>query len=117
MSIQLDGHLTYPNERDFEEERSSAHVVGDSSNDDTDGAPSSIGWEGFWRYSKKRSKAGHELCRFKYFFVGPVEKSPDGVDGSKPTEKQQDAAGGGSGGGGGGGGGSSSAAVVEEQKK
>ena len=88
MSIQLDGHLTYPNQRDYEEEPS-AHAVGDSSNEDTDGTPSSIGWEGFWRYSKKRSKAGPELCRFKYFFVGPAETNSEGVDGSKSSEKQE----------------------------
>lgn len=73
MSIQLDGHVTYPQE--VEGGQAAAQAAASA------GKPkgsSSISWEGWWHYSQKQSRGSNAPSSFKYFFVGPeiVGQSP-----------------------------------------
>ena len=67
MSIQLDGRVTYPYDRDDEDEPADDGLC--------EGLipANSITWDGFWHYSQKQPKGGNDLCRFNYYFVGPVD--------------------------------------------
>lgn len=68
MSIQLDGHVTYPYERDNDE------LPTDGCADQKgEAAAGPITWDGFWYYSQKKSKGGNERCGFKYSFAGPAD--------------------------------------------
>lgn len=67
MSIQLDGRVTYPYERDDEEERE------ESGSREEPSLGNSITWDGFWYYSQKQPKGGNDLCGFNYYFAGPAD--------------------------------------------
>lgn len=67
MSIQLDGRVTYPYERDDEDGREEGCSREEPS------LANSITWDGFWYYSQKQPKGGHDLCGFNYYFVGPAD--------------------------------------------
>ncbi|CAN0144462.1 unnamed protein product [Pylaiella littoralis] len=108
MSIQLDGHVTYPSQQqdcdggkalptsaDLSAAAAATAVVDGSSSrkqqgkgkgataaaaanaDVTTAFSTTINWDGFWHYSKQKSRAGGpELSAFKYSFVGPTGNDP-----------------------------------------
>lgn len=91
MSIQLDGHLTYPKPKKHgegkQQQAGKATGSGDGTPTEAPGdvaaatAASPIIWEGSWHYSQKQTRGSNAPCSFKYVFVGPHGKKPPGVDG------------------------------------